>query len=1366
MKKSIKLFNRIFFTSTFIIFFLFTGAQSIFASDTPSNPSLYHISQLHNGTFNEVYTSEFPIKFSTKNFNFNNLSNSLTLNINESGDLPYAGIDAITLNACGTNIDASSAFYTDTNKSVLEDILKLDLNVVISHNKTIQTTWNLPQGCSSAVLSINANEYGVASPFRFPTSGTAQYVMGSNMGSLVMDGKLDETDGTTPLYSPYWIPSSGHPEGNVYLYAKDDARFLYFAGDIAIDNTDDVGSDWISVTIDGKKFKVTDSDNTYGTCSFGLTSKVSYKHATCELKIPKNEISNSSTTVSFVLGYYGTSSEPFALSVNSIKTGGDNRIAIKYNDEVTGQKSDYSNLKIAGNSRNILTYSGNGTDTIVLTFDGAPAGTDTTGTIDINNVDSGGTATTTSVNNGKILLATQFNYPIANMSQTGDFFYLNDGTNAEIYDYIGPGGDVTIPSAAGGYPVTSIAGNVFDNKLLTSVTIPASVSNLGFYSFADNPMLKVAYFLGNAPSDDLATFNGADSLFKVVYLDGATGFTDLFDETYSTEVNPFTYTTSGSTAKITGYTGNGGDVVIPDHLFGLTVTSIDDYAFDYKSLTSVIIPDSVTSIGESAFSNNNIVSVNIPNNVLTIGDSAFNNNDNLLNVTIGSGLSSIGDKVFSDNKSLALFTVNPNNNNFSDIDGVLFNKNGTNLVAYPEAKSASYVVPNSVTTIGDNAFLDNQSLTNFIIPNSVLNIGVDAFSYDTKLESVTIGRGLANLSLPAFAGNESLTQITVDPNNNNFSDIDGVLFNKDKTTLILYPMSKNGSNYTVPDSVINISDFAFSGNAIVNQIILSNNTTDIGQSAFNGCTSLNYIYLPDSLVSIGDTVAMNTALTDLTIPENVTNIGYGAFSYNSNLAATYFLGNSPNFAVGRGADIFNHDSPSFTIYHKTGATGFGNEWNVYTTMVVSTLFSLTTSPATLITSNSATLNGEITSLVGSSPTIRGFQYGKTNNYGITLQESGTFTAEPYHLDASNLTCGTLYHYRSFAMNKEERGYGDDQIFTTSTCVASNQVVPDDSGDVTVGNDTPEVLITNVTQPVTITVNSGTTNATVNVSSFITGGSGILPQISINSDKADIVIPASTTITSTDTSWAGIIAAPKVTTITLPETSGQTKTLSTAIEVGFSGTKLSFNKAVRILLPNQSGKRAGYTRDGGITLVEITNMCSTDNGDALGVDQDCKIDVGTDLVIWTRHFTTFFAYTQTTNSSNITTDSTTSGGSSAAYMAQYRANQIALAINSTPTITSCLNGELFSSVTGIRCPIIHKNIARNLKLKSTGDDVKLLQIFLNTHGFIVVKFGPGSLNKETNYFGAGTKAAVVKYQKANKLTADGIVGPKMRKVMGQ
>lgn len=177
---------------------------------------------------------------------------------------------------------------------------------------------------------------------------------------------------------------------------------------------------------------------------------------------------------------------------------------------------------------------------------------------------------------------------------------------------------------------------------------------------------------------------------------------------------------------------------------------------------------------------------------------------------------------------------------------------------------------------------------------------------------------------------------------------------------------------------------------------------------------------------------------------------------------------------------------------------------------------------------------------------------------------------------------------------------------------------------------PQTTITSTDKIVNITVENDTIDPSINLSSLVTAGSGTIPKINIASSlNISLSIP-STTITSADANWNGIIALPKITTIALPETSGELKTLSTAIEVGSADTKLSFTNAVRILFTGEAGKKIGFSR-AGTSFTEITNVCIDDSqatGDALTVDGDCKIDVSSDLAIWTKHFTTFATYTTT------------------------------------------------------------------------------------------------------------------------------------------
>jgi len=268
-----------------------------------SSGDTFHISQMKDGNFSEIYKRHYSAKYSTKDFEFSNLSDSLTLKINQL-DSPFAGIDALNLNACGSKINPTYARNID-GVDVLSDVLSIDKNVTNAHEKDIEISWELPDGCNSATLSLTANEYGNALPVRFSNNSLEKYILGTNIKTLNIDGVIDEVSGMTPTYTPFWAPVTGHPSGDTYLYLSDDKDNLYFSFDVTLDNTDDLGSDWVSININDKRFLVNDSDGTYGKCTFGLTDKVSYKHQTCEIKIPKSEI-NISNPISFVLNYYGT----------------------------------------------------------------------------------------------------------------------------------------------------------------------------------------------------------------------------------------------------------------------------------------------------------------------------------------------------------------------------------------------------------------------------------------------------------------------------------------------------------------------------------------------------------------------------------------------------------------------------------------------------------------------------------------------------------------------------------------------------------------------------------------------------------------------------------------------------------------------------------------------------------------------------------------------------------------------------------------------------------------------------------------------------------------------------------------------------
>ena len=539
-------------------------------------------------------------------------------------------------------------------------------------------------------------------------------------------------------------------------------------------------------------------------------------------------------------------------------------------------------------------------------------------------------------------------------------------------------GALTIPSTIDGKKVTSIGKKAFEHcRKLTNITIPNSVTSIGEDAFA--------------------------------------------------------------------YCSSLTNITIPN-----SVTSIEEYAFDSCiSLTNITIPDSVTSIGRCAFWNcNMLTSITIPDGVTSIGEDAFAYCSSLTSITIPGNVTSIGSCAFLGCRSLTSINVSNNNKNYSTIDGILFNKDKTEIITYPaKKKETSYDIPNSVTSIGNGTFAYCSSLTNIIIPNSVTSIGrytfedcnsltsitipdsvtsigysafescnsltnitipnsvtsighrafaycssltnitisdsvtsigKDAFRDCSSLTSITIPEGVTSIGIGTFNNCSSLTSINVSDNNKNYSSIEGVLFNKDKTDIIKYPAKKKETSYDIPNAVTYIGDYAFEDCSSLTNITIPNSVTTIRYSAFEdcrnltsitipssvtsissatfiGCSGLTSITIPNSVTSIGNIAFRGcssltnitipngvtsidygtfydcSSLTNITIPDSVTSIGIYAFYDCSSLEKVLCLGNTSK--LGSGA--FKKCSSNLKIYAKNGLTGYdANGWENYSDKIV------------------------------------------------------------------------------------------------------------------------------------------------------------------------------------------------------------------------------------------------------------------------------------------------------------------------------------------------------------------------------------------------------------------------------------------------
>ncbi len=567
----------------------------------------------------------------------------------------------------------------------------------------------------------------------------------------------------------------------------------------------------------------------------------------------------------------------------------------------------------------------------------------------------------------------------ATLAAGGDFTIAN----GILVEYNGAGGDVTIPDGVTYIgdiafcdrtdltgvtipsSVTRIGNHAFYGcSNLTDFTIPDSVTSIGSFAFSGCTGLTSLTIPGSAAIVEPSAFYGCTGLTAIsvaadnptycsvdgvlfnkdqtellVYPGGKVGAYTIPDSVTTIDNDAFSgcvgltaisvvagnpvyraadgvLFNKGQTELLAYPGGKTGAYTIPDG-----VTGIGHYAFSgCTGLTDVTIPGSVTDIGVEAFSGcTHLTGVTIPGSVTGIGSYAFFRCSGLTGVTIGDGVTSIGSSAFYGCSGLTAISVAANNPAYCSVDGVLFSKDQTELLAYPGGKAGAYTIPDGVTTIGYGAFQGCTGLTGVTIPGSVTTIGRTAFGDCTGLTDVTIGNGVAdiedsafddctgltNVTIPgsvtmigygAFGGCTGLAAISVAADDPAYRSADGVLFNKDQTQLHTYPGGKMGA-YTIPDGVTTIGYSAFLNCTGLTGVTIPAGVTAIGDAAFAGCTGLTDITIPDGVTGIEAlTFEGCTGLTDVRIPDSLTTIEYGAFNKCTSLTDVYYGGTQAQWA--------------------------------------------------------------------------------------------------------------------------------------------------------------------------------------------------------------------------------------------------------------------------------------------------------------------------------------------------------------------------------------------------------------------------------------------------------------------------------------
>ena len=518
---------------------------------------------------------------------------------------------------------------------------------------------------------------------------------------------------------------------------------------------------------------------------------------------------------------------------------------------------------------------------------------------------------------------------------------LYDGT-LEITEYVGNSATYVIPSEIDGKRVTQIGYDAFnDCTELTSITIPDGVTIIGNSAFSDCTSLETVTIPNSVTHIYTRAFYNCTSLKEVTI---PASVTDIGDEAFGYyydrdswkekkvdgfKINYVNNTrghwyaikngfTDGDcfvvnelddgTAEITGYAGNSATCVIPDEIHGKKVTRIGDSAFkDSTKLTSVTIPDSVKYIVDRAFFGcTSLETVTIPNSVINICSSAFYNCTSLKEVTIPASVTDIGDEAFgyysdidgSEIKKVDGFKINyvkntyghyyATKNGFSDEDCLFTNElnDGTLEISKYVGNSATYEIPGEidgkkVIRIGNSAFIDCTELTSVTIPDGVTDIRWRAFYNCVSLKSVTIPKSVTYIDSYAFG-------YYYDSDSFETKKIDGFKINYVKNTYGHMYALKNGFTdeaclltHELYDGTLEITEYV--GNSatyVIPSEIDGKRVTQIGYDAFNDCTELTSITIPDGVTIIGNSAFSDcTSLETVTIPNSVTQIYPRAF-YN------------------------------------------------------------------------------------------------------------------------------------------------------------------------------------------------------------------------------------------------------------------------------------------------------------------------------------------------------------------------------------------------------------------------------------------------------------------------------------------------------
>lgn len=481
-----------------------------------------------------------------------------------------------------------------------------------------------------------------------------------------------------------------------------------------------------------------------------------------------------------------------------------------------------------------------------------------------------------------LMFATLFIAPLGSTALTsGNFVYEVKDGYAVITDYTGSGVNITIPAEIDGYDVIEIGKEAFYKcRNAISITLPEGLKRIG----------ELAFWYCNK----LTTINIPDSVQSIGY--GAFYRCQVLSDVKISENNSNYCVEDGmifnkdKTETIQFLIGSGIDEYkIPDSVkiigdysfadaykltsveFNDSITHIGEMAFWGSGIQEAILPDSVVSIGDQSFDQSRIATLKIPDSITVIPAKAFHMCDKLTSVTFGKGLKEIGDYAFSSCTSLKSLSIP---------EGVT--SLGEKAIAFCTSLT-EISLPNTLEEIKKEALNGCMQLAEISIPESVIFIGDRALDGCSSLKSVSIPENVSFIGDCVFSNCTELEEINVAEENENYCDVDGVLFSKDMEHIKAYPNGKDEKTYSIPSGVkhIDYSVFAFCD---LESVIMPDGLISVGEEAFRACENIKSLSFPSSVTTFGKNVVISCEnLTELEILGKVTQMDFNAFASNTAL---------------------------------------------------------------------------------------------------------------------------------------------------------------------------------------------------------------------------------------------------------------------------------------------------------------------------------------------------------------------------------------------------------------------------------------------------------------------------------------------------